>query len=306
MSLDVSGNTKLNNLNCARNRLTCLDVKCCSNLTLLFCAYNRLTNLDVSHNTNLTFLGCGDNQITVLDIDRNTKLKELQCFKNKLTNLDISHNPELSSFRCYDNQLTKLDISSNTNLIYVDATRNPITNIVVWWTPPTISNKPSTLTLHCSGTPTLSYPTDISTPKEGKVTTNQSNTIRGSTQLPESIDTKTAIVYGLEKSSVVISGIIQGNATGGDGLTSWIKVDDIFIGNDALKGKIIAVYWLHHAKPYPLGKNNIWFLKLHGQGYEEAVGPEYPFVEANVENVKILQSCIQDRQKLSQPSEATR
>jgi hypothetical protein len=57
---------------------------------------------------------------------------------------------------CWNNNLTVLNISSNKALTMVDAGGNPLTNIVVWWTPPTIGNKPSTLTLLYDGTPAFS------------------------------------------------------------------------------------------------------------------------------------------------------
>lgn len=119
----------------------------------------------------------------------------------------------------------------------------------------------------------------------------------------ETNSSKAAVVYGLEKSTIVVSGTTQGSATGGGGVTSRLKVDDVFLGNDALKGEVITVFWLD-GKAHEDGKR-IWFLKPQNQGYKETVGTKYPFVEATTENIRILQSCIQNRQKPNQPSEAT-
>ena len=58
---------KLENLNCALNLLTSLDVSNNPALTSLNCNYNQLTGLDLSKNTALTKLNCAGNkrQITV-------------------------------------------------------------------------------------------------------------------------------------------------------------------------------------------------------------------------------------------------
>jgi hypothetical protein len=104
------------------------------------------TNLDFSYTgaTNATGLGLLPG------------LKYLSCYGNALTSLDLSHNTNLTSLTCSYNNLTTLNISSNRNLTYVFARSNPLTNIIVWWTPPTIV--PPTVNLQYSGSPVLSNP----------------------------------------------------------------------------------------------------------------------------------------------------
>jgi len=114
---------------------------------------------------------------------------------------------------------------------------------------------------------------------------------------------RVAIVYGLERANIVLSGITQGSAAGGGGVTSQLKVEEVFMGKDELKGKVITVFWLTD-KGSEDGKN-IWFLKPHDQGYQEAVGTKFPFVEAAAENVTFLKSCIQKKQKPNQASQDT-
>lgn len=114
---------------------------------------------------------------------------------------------------------------------------------------------------------------------------------------------RVAIVYGLERANIVVSGITQGSAAGGGGVTTQLKVEEVFMGKDELKGKVITVFWLTD-KGSERGRN-IWFLKPHDHGYEETVGTKYPFVEATAENVRFLQSCIQKRQKPNQVPEDT-
>ena len=101
-----------------------------------------LTNLDVSACSSLLYLNCGLNQLTNLNVSACNELRGMDCSHNPLTYLDVS----------------ALNISSNKALTYVDATGNPLTNIVVWWNPPTIANKPSHLKLLYDGNPTFSSP----------------------------------------------------------------------------------------------------------------------------------------------------
>ena len=94
--------TSLNNLWCAENKLTALDVSKNTALTYLSCGYNQLTTLDVSKNTALTYLSCRNNQLTTLDVSKNTALTKLSCDNNQLTSLDVS-NTDMDDLNCYDN-----------------------------------------------------------------------------------------------------------------------------------------------------------------------------------------------------------
>ena len=114
-ALDVSKNTALTDLYCSRNQLTTLDVSKNTALTDLDCGYNQLTTLDVSKNTALTYLSCGYNQLTTLDVSKNTALTYLSCCNNQLTTLDVSKNTALTKLSCDNNQLTSLDVS-NTDM----------------------------------------------------------------------------------------------------------------------------------------------------------------------------------------------
>ena len=107
--------TSLNNLWCAENKLTALDVSKNTALTDLYCSSNQLTTLDVSKNTALTDLDCGRNQLTTLDVSKNTALTYLSCGYNQLTTLDVSKNTALTKLSCDNNQLTSLDVS-NTDM----------------------------------------------------------------------------------------------------------------------------------------------------------------------------------------------
>ena len=123
--------TSLNNLWCAENKLTALDVSKNTALTDLYCSSNQLTTLDVSKNTALTDLDCGRNQLTTLDVSKNMALTYLSCGYNQLTTLDVSKNTALTYLSCRNNQLTTLDVSKNTALTKLSCDNNQLTSLDV-------------------------------------------------------------------------------------------------------------------------------------------------------------------------------
>ena len=92
-TLDVSNNTKLENLSCEKN---------------------QLTSLDVSNNTALKYFACDTNQLTTLDVSNNAALEYFDCNTNFLTSIDLSNNPLLSSPNgCIFNKY-KIALTNNT------------------------------------------------------------------------------------------------------------------------------------------------------------------------------------------------
>ncbi|WP_418513392.1 leucine-rich repeat domain-containing protein [Corallibacter sp.] len=117
----------LEELNCAANQLTALDVSQNANLETLYCFQNQLQALDVSNNTQLTYLDCSNNLLTVLDVDQNQYLERLYCTDNDLLVLDVSLNGDLYTLSCYNNNLHGLNVANanNTNFNLFQANNNP-------------------------------------------------------------------------------------------------------------------------------------------------------------------------------------
>lgn len=130
-SLDVSKNTKLQELNCLYNQLTSLDVSQNKALKSLICYYNQLTSLNVSNNTELTYLRCDNNRLTSLDVSHNTALTSLDCAQNRLKSLDVSKNTEMTDLRCYNNQLNNLILGQNAVLQVLICMNNLLTSLDV-------------------------------------------------------------------------------------------------------------------------------------------------------------------------------
>ena len=130
-TLDVSGCTALEYLECDHNNLTTLDVSGCTALTSLYCNYNNLTTLDVSGCTALEYLHCYNNNLTTLDVSNITALMYLECYNNSLTTLDVSGCTALWVLLCYNNNLTELDVSGCTALTSLGCGSNSLTTLDV-------------------------------------------------------------------------------------------------------------------------------------------------------------------------------
>ncbi len=113
--LDLSKNTKLNEILCGVNKLTSLNVTSCSALKELYCGATNLSALDVSNNTDLTKLQCHNSFITKLNVSKNIMLERLECQDNELLSLDISKNTSLIELNCSMNTLGSLNLANGIN-----------------------------------------------------------------------------------------------------------------------------------------------------------------------------------------------
>ncbi|MBR5640305.1 MAG: BspA family leucine-rich repeat surface protein [Muribaculaceae bacterium] len=123
----------LEELWCAWNSMTTIDMSQNTALQVLRCYANSVTSLNLSQNTALRTLECyndyGFGQLAVLDVSHNTALTVLDCHGCKLTSLDVSHNAALANLNCNSNQLTSLNVSQNTALKHLDCSRNQLTSL---------------------------------------------------------------------------------------------------------------------------------------------------------------------------------
>lgn len=126
-SLNVSGCTELNRLECENCLLTTLDVSGCVGLKTFSCYGNKLTSLNASGCVNMTDLRCESNSLTDINLSGCAKLDRLHCFSNKLTTLDISDCTVLTNFHCYSNKLTTLNLSGCANITDLRCYSNELT-----------------------------------------------------------------------------------------------------------------------------------------------------------------------------------
>ena len=147
-SLDLSGNTKLTEVNvgsnsltslmlpasvaavdASNNKLTTLDVSAAKNLTILNVANNTLGSLNVAQNKALVELNCTDNDIATLNLTNLLLLEELYCGGNNLAALNVTKNTALTALECNDNGLTALDLTKNAALVTLNCRDNQLANI---------------------------------------------------------------------------------------------------------------------------------------------------------------------------------
>lgn len=125
-SVNLTGNTKLERLDCTINRLRELDLSQNTSLLYLKCGYNRITSLDLSHNTLLTeFYSTAawgtsefyNNYFATIDFSNNTQLRVVNLDYNCLiTSLDVSMLTNLEELTIGSLPIETLDLSSNKQL----------------------------------------------------------------------------------------------------------------------------------------------------------------------------------------------
>ena len=151
-SLDLSGNPKLELLQCGKNEITELTgINNKPALEYVHCAKNSISRLDLSGNPKLENVICEDNNITELaGVNNLPSLKQLWCPRNAIKSLDLSGSPKLENLTCQSNsitevnitacteltkfvigwnELTSLDVSKNTKLTFLQVNNNKLTGI---------------------------------------------------------------------------------------------------------------------------------------------------------------------------------
>jgi Leucine-rich repeat (LRR) protein len=124
---------ELTELDITEMGVTSLDgVEEYTNLTELNCARNKLTEMDISKNVKLVQLDCESNPFGYngkLDVSKNTKLESLNCSGMGLLELDVSKNTKLQWLFCSWNQLSTLDVSKNIDLVGLFVDQNNLTTL---------------------------------------------------------------------------------------------------------------------------------------------------------------------------------
>jgi uncharacterized protein YjdB len=145
-SLDLSENTKLEELTCTETAIKKLDLSKYKNLKKIGIAFNnKLTTVKIGDNNNLKSVEClGNSKLTKLSIGKTPNLSWLYCSTNKLASLDVSKCTALKELECDNNNLTSLNLKKNTKLEYLDFTDNKIKSLDV-------SSCSKLLEIFCSG-----------------------------------------------------------------------------------------------------------------------------------------------------------
>lgn len=130
-SLNVTQNTRLQDLNCSFNKLTELDVTNNASLVALSCAGNELRSIDISKNTLLCFFSAHDNLLEVIDLGNNPKLSSIDVSENNLTSIDVSSNSRLRYLHIGLNAITSVDVRNNPELVALYCSNMKLSSIDV-------------------------------------------------------------------------------------------------------------------------------------------------------------------------------
>ncbi|MCF7754798.1 leucine-rich repeat domain-containing protein [Paenibacillus xylanexedens] len=124
--LDLTQNHKLRTLRCRENQLLTLDLSSNSELQVLDCSFNRLRKLDLSHNSRFVMVECHWNMLSELATEPLEQLEELSCSYNALFSLELEHNKQLRRLDCANNSMLELDVTGCPNLIELRCNHNHI------------------------------------------------------------------------------------------------------------------------------------------------------------------------------------
>jgi len=129
--LDLSNNTKLEELSFLNNAVSELNLSGCNDLRTITCWSNQLKSLDITQHPKLELLACAQNQITSLDFSHCPHLREVAVNDNLLTSLDVTCLPNLEILECGGNPIKELDVSKCPNLKQLITTNSPILTKII-------------------------------------------------------------------------------------------------------------------------------------------------------------------------------
>lgn len=129
-TLNLSGCTKLEELECAGCNLVSLHINDCRGLRYLDCSHNLLASLEVSGFSDLTELCCQVNRLTLLDMSGCSSLDVLMCYANQLATLHLAISTQLKYLNCSENNFQAgLDISACSALSYMECKQSNLQSI---------------------------------------------------------------------------------------------------------------------------------------------------------------------------------
>lgn len=128
--IDVSKNTKLEELNISLTYVEDIDLSNCPELKVFDAQETYLTSVDFSKNTKLEEINLIACDITELNLDNLTELKVIKADKMPMASLDVSDCTKLENVTLIGaKNLAALDLSNNTALKSLDISGTAITEL---------------------------------------------------------------------------------------------------------------------------------------------------------------------------------
>ena len=129
-ALDLSDQRDLLFVDVYHNRIEAIDVTGDISLRILGIQDNEIESLDVTDLTACQGIDAGKNRLSSLDVSHNGELVELYINDNNFSSIDLSCCPKLKYFYCHNNNISRLDTRSNPLLRHLNATGNPMKQIM--------------------------------------------------------------------------------------------------------------------------------------------------------------------------------
>ena len=149
-TIDILGNTKLEELDMDANALTAINFGNHSALWWVYLGSNQLRTIDVTGLTALSNFNVADNQLTAINVTKNASLRELYLSGNNIGNVDLTQNnsmmrlyvnncgmtelntkpfDRLSTLEAKNNNLTTIDLAANIRLKNLSVSHNMLTQL---------------------------------------------------------------------------------------------------------------------------------------------------------------------------------
>jgi|GEM_PF-2671016 hypothetical protein len=128
-ALDLTKQTKLEELYTNRCALTELKLSSHPSLTQLKADENRLVSIDLSQVRALHKLWLNNNQLTQMDLSGFRELEEVQLQSNKISAITLPNPSVLSILACGDNPLKSLDLSSQQSITLLDCSEAELSQL---------------------------------------------------------------------------------------------------------------------------------------------------------------------------------
>lgn len=128
--LDLEGQKDMVFLDVYHNRISSVRTGEMPSMRIFGVQDNMIDEIDVSKMPSCQGIDAGMNRLSEIDVSHNSELVELYINDNNFTEIDISNNQKLKFFYCHNNHITRLDTRNNPLLRHLNATGNPMKEIL--------------------------------------------------------------------------------------------------------------------------------------------------------------------------------
>lgn len=128
--LDLDGQNDMVFLDVYNNKISSVRCTALPAMRIFGVQNNLLESLDARQMPACQGIDAGMNRLSSIDVSNNPELVELYINDNNFTEIDLSANHKLKYFYCHNNRIEKLDTRSNPLLRHLNATGNPMKEIL--------------------------------------------------------------------------------------------------------------------------------------------------------------------------------